>query len=150
MKGHSVSEFAKNLVAVLPQVMRGVLRRQNDALTTGKVTPQQFLVLDIIYTEGRQKMSCLAGTLAISLPAMTGLIERLHKMGLIKRMYEENDRRVIRIALAPKGVDVVKSFRAQREKIIAEIFGKLSEKDREEYLKILFKIKEIIREQEEK
>jgi len=140
----SVNEFARRLVDVFPQVMRGVMRRQTDALTKGQITAPQFLVLDLIYRLGPQKMGVLAETLSVSLPAASGLVDRLHKLGLVERVYEEKDRRIIRIELKPRGKSVVKTFRLQREKIIAEIFGQLSENDRNDYLRILIKIKDII------
>lgn len=144
MKKLSAAQFSKELVSVLPQVMRGVLARQSDALTRGKVTAPQFLVLDFIYNKGPVKMSVLARALAVSLPAMSGLVNRLHKMKMVLRLYEEQDRRIIKIQLTTKGTEIVKTFRIQREKILAEIFGQLAEKDRRDYLRIILKVKDIL------
>lgn len=140
----SAAEFSKKLVDILPKVMQGFLRRQTDALAKGKITAPQYLVLDLIYRQGAQKMSSLAKELNVSLPAMTGLIERLFKLGIVKRIYGEKDRRVITIEMSAKGEDLVKAIRKQRESIFAEIFGRLTQEERVDYLRILLKIKDIL------
>ncbi|MFH1460123.1 MAG: MarR family transcriptional regulator [Candidatus Omnitrophota bacterium] len=142
-KTHVVN-FARRFVEVLPQVMRGVLRWQNDALTKGKVTAPQFLVLDLIYTHGPLKMSELSQEIKISLPAMTGLVARLYKMKMVQRISGEKDRRIIRINLTSTGENTVKAFRQQREKIFSEIFSRFSDQERKDFLGLLVKMKDII------
>ncbi|MBU4304724.1 MAG: MarR family transcriptional regulator [Candidatus Omnitrophica bacterium] len=150
MDKQSLQEFAEQLVRALPQLMRGVLSRQTDALARGKVTAPQFVVLDSLYEKGVLKMGQLAAAQRISLPAMTGLVQRLCMLKLVKRLYDEKDRRVISIDLTPAGKQLVKTFRAQREKIIVEIFGRLTEQERREYLRIVLKLNEILYKDEKK
>lgn len=141
---NDTDDFSRQLVNIFPAVMRGVLRRQTDALTKGKLTAPQFFVLDFIFTNGPAKMTRLAKEFSVSLPAMSGLVERLCRMKLTSRNYDPRDRRIINITLSAAGKKIVANFRQQRESIIAEIFGQLPEKDRREYLRIILKIKDIL------
>lgn len=145
---HSLADFAKKLTEIMPLIVRGFLKRQSDEVTRGKISIPQFLTLELIYANGSMKMTRLAKGLAISLPSMTGLVDRLYKMGLVKRRPDEHDRRIIKIELTQKGKDVVGKILKQRLEFISEIFGKINEAERAQYLRILTKIKEILYETE--
>lgn len=144
MSGINLQDFSKKMTTLLPNVIRGFLRKQTDELAKGKISIPQYLVLDFIFSNGVQKMSRLAKEMAVSLPAMSGLIERLHRLGLVKRMYDSKDRRVIKITLTVKGQGVVIKIRTQREKIISKIFGQIAAEERKEYLRILTKVHDVL------
>lgn len=139
-----VKVFARKVMQVLPLVIRGFLRTQTDALAKGKISAPQYLVLDIIVKQGPLQMTQLADELAVSSPAMSGLVNRLYKIKLIKRIYPKKDRRVITIDVTLKGRQTVDVLQVQREKKFQEIFEQLAEKDRKDYLRVLIKIKDIL------
>ena len=143
-KTTDITSFAGKIIEIWPQVMRGFMRAQTDALAQGKITEPQYFVLDLIVTRGSIKMSKLAAALCVSLPAMSGLINRLHKMKLVKRVYPEKDRRVIRIEITTGGRNVVNTITVQRMAGIKKIFSQLPKQDRKEYLRIVTKIKNIL------
>jgi DNA-binding MarR family transcriptional regulator len=140
MFNSTVLGFAKEMNNILPAVIRGFLRQMANELTRGKITIPQYLTLDLIYNHGPRKMSWLAKEMSVSLPAMSGLISRLYRLGFIKRIYDDRDRRVIRIDLAHKGRSALEKIRSQRQQAIARVFGKISQRERQEYLRILTKI----------
>lgn len=140
----TVVGFSRRLMEVMPQVMRGFLRTQTDALTKGQITAPQYLVLDMIAVAGPMKMTDIARELSVSLPALSGLVNRMYKMKLVKRMYPEKDRRVIRIDITIKGRNLVILIASQRRKMFEKIFSELTERDRGEYLRIILKIREIL------
>lgn len=146
MQHKSLQSFAARMTEVLPQVMRGFLRMQSDDLARGKLSVPQFLVLDLLYLEGRLKMTRLAREIRVSLPAMSGLVDRLFKMGLVSRLFDESDRRIIKIGLTQKAKNIINNIHEQRENSIMRIFEKLEESEREEYLRILKKIRSILAE----
>ena len=131
MQTLSTQEVVSRFVELMPAVMRGVMRTQKDDLFRGKVSLPQFIVLDLIFRYGSLKMSVLAIHIGVSLPAMSGLVDRLHKIGLVKRLFDKKDRRIIRIALTPKAENLVKKIREQRKAAVMSIFSKLDQKDRQ-------------------
>ncbi len=136
--------FSEELVQTITYVHRlanSMLKRRADALFHGKVTFPQYVALEVIDAEKSLKMKDIAQALKTSLPAVTGLINRLVAMKMAKRTYDSGDRRVIFISLTDEGKRIIAQTRTARKKIIAEIFSVLSEGERQTYLKILGKIK---------
>ena len=140
MTNLSLEEFSKRYIAIMSEIIRKAMHSQTDELAKGKITIPQFLVLHIISKSGAQKMSFLAKEMGISLPAISGLINRLHKIGVIRRIYDQADRRIIRVDLTAKGKDLVRQVILQRQKMISNIFSAVSPQERKEFLKILSKI----------
>jgi DNA-binding MarR family transcriptional regulator len=144
MEQLSPLSLSKKLASVMPRVLREFLRRQADVLAQGKITAPQYCVLDLLFTGGAQKMGSLAAEIGVSLPAMTGVVERLYRIKLLERIHDTNDRRVVNIELTSQGRQTISALREKREKTLAEIFAKLSENDRRHYLRIILKIKDIL------
>ena len=140
----SISSFSKELSDLLPYLIRGMLRRYTDALGKGLITLPQFISLDLINSHGSMKMKDIAGELNISLPAATGMIDRLYHLGLVKREFDPKDRRIIKIIITPRGKKILESTKESRRKAIEEVFLGLSAKERESYLNIIKKVKNIM------
>lgn len=143
MSNKSIQIFSEEVLQLMPYIFKGVLR-QTDALTSGQITISQFLALSLMNNKGQVKMKDIAKDFNISLPAATGIVQRLFNLELVKRVDDKADRRVIRIVVTPKGKKIVEQISAKRKELIGSIFGKLSEKERENYLQILRKLKKII------
>jgi len=144
----SISQFADRMNEIMPVIMREFARRQVNELYKGKITLPQFLALEFLHRESECKMSALAHFMGVTTAAMTGIVERLVKGGYAARVYDPKDRRIIKIKLTAKGNELVKKINAQRRQMVINIFGKIPETDRQEYLRILMQIKEILTRQE--
>ena len=144
MAKHSLELFSNEMARLLPHVIRGMTKNQSDALGRGKITVPQYLLLDLLNTHELLKMKDIAGELNITLPAATGLVNRLHLIKMIKRIYDKNDRRVIYIELTARGKETIKQVSSQRQKAIQEVFVNLTESERNSYLSILKKLKGIL------
>ena len=144
VKKAQISKFSQELAQAITYIQRlasSMLKKRADALIQGKITFPQYLALEVLDSAKPLKMKNIAKILRISLPAVTGLVSRLVVMKLAKRIYDKRDRRVIFIVLTDKGKKIIEQTRVARKKIISEIFGVLSESERQAYLGILQKIK---------
>jgi len=139
-----IAAFADRLTALMPKLIRGFVSRQSDALSKGKISLPQYLVIDFIYTNGPQRMSDLAKQSHVTFPAMTGLVGRLHNSGMIRRVYDPKDRRTIKIELTKKGCLLVDSIVRQRRGKIVNVFSRISPEERQAYLSILTKVSTIV------
>ncbi len=149
----SLSSFAEELSQVIPQIMRlsfAVLRRQPDALIKGRITFPQFIALDVLKAGGDLKMKEIAKALGVSLPAATGLVDRLVGMKMAERTRDRQDRRVVHIRITFQGAKAVENIKATRKKIIEKAFGELSGQERAIYLKIIHKVKKNLDEKNRK
>ena len=140
MTSKKMADFAEEVVSLLPRLMRGVFKKHTDELGKGTITIPQYVCMNLILVNGSMMMKDIARSLQISLPAATGLVDRLYIMGFVKREYDASDRRIIKIVLTNKGEKVVSQVAQQRRSVVVDVFSQLSENERDQYLKILRKI----------
>ncbi|MCM8801316.1 MAG: MarR family transcriptional regulator [Candidatus Omnitrophica bacterium] len=143
-----LSEFVDELNRIMPEIMRGFMRRQENELLKGKITLPQFLILDFLNKRVESRMTELAHFLEVSTPCATNMVDRLVRQGYLLRIYDPKDRRIIKIRLSSKGACLVEKINQQRKQKTTEVFAKLSSYERSVYLKILRRIKEIVTEKE--
>lgn len=136
--------FADKLNEVMPAVIREFAKRQANELYKGKISLPQFVILDYLYKKTESKMKDLAYFMNVTTAAMTGIVARLVKYGYVLRVFDPQDRRIIKIKLTSKGNELVRRINQQRQQMIIKIFGRLSEADRWNYLKILLRIHDIL------
>jgi DNA-binding MarR family transcriptional regulator len=140
----ALSEFADKMAEIIPVLGSELMRRQTNELFKGEITLQQFAIIDYLNRNGQSRMTDLAHFLKVSTAAMTGIIERLVKAGYALRLSEPGDRRIIKISALPKGIELVKKLNRQRREMIMDIFGQLSSVEREDYLRILTRVRDIM------
>jgi DNA-binding MarR family transcriptional regulator len=151
VKNQQIQQFSQELmqsISYIQRLARIMLKKRSDVLLQGKVTMPQYLTLELLSNKGALKMNRIAKAFQISLPAATGLINRLVKMKLVKRSYDKNDRRVILIVLTPEGRRVTTQTKIARRKVIEEMFGCLSDQERQTYLNIIRKVKKTLYEKD--
>jgi len=144
MHGLTTRRFVGEMMGILPSLIRGTLRQHADAITSGHITVPQFLVLEAVENRGPLKMSVLAEELRVSMPAATGLVDRLHALRVVERQYDPDDRRLILIAITPKGRRMVRTLRSKRARMIGSIFGRLTSQERADYIKILKRVQHVV------
>ncbi len=150
MTGISITDFAQKMDQIMPEIMKGFARRQNNDVFKGKITLPQLLILGWLSHQGASKMTDLAKFMKVTTAASTGIVQRLVLLGYVQREYDQSDRRIIRIKLSVKGAEVLKKINQQRTQSVTKIFGQLSQDDRGEYLRILMQVKDILDKEEGK
>ncbi len=94
---------------LMPHIMRGV---QLDFFVKRGVTQTQFLMLASIRAYVRCTMGTLARNLHVSMPTVTGIVDRLVRAGYARRAPQAEDRRQVIIELTRKGQEFFKDFEA--------------------------------------
>ena len=140
MVNKKLSQFSEEVASLIPKLVRGMFKRQTDVLGKGKITVPQYTCMDLLKSKGSAIMKEIASELNISLPAATGLVDRLFLTGFVKRAYDPSDRRIVKITLTEKGKHVVAEVKEKRKAAIKEVFSNLTETERQQYLKIVRKI----------
>ena len=144
MSGFTVAQFADELSKVMPVVMKEFSRRQTNELYKGKITLPQVFILEFLDKEQESKMKDLACFMGVSTAAITGIVDRLVKCTYVVRVFDPDDRRIIRIKLTPSGAELIKRINSQRQQMVMRIFGRVSEEDRQDYLRILGRIRDVL------
>ena len=89
-------------------------------------------------------MSGLATTLNISKTQLTPRIDELVKEGLLERVSDENDRRVLRIVLTTEGKNLIKKSNTTVTEGMDELLNPLSPEELEELGKSIETIKSTV------
>ncbi|WP_347489337.1 MarR family transcriptional regulator [Desulfoscipio sp. XC116] len=136
-------EVLSRYIDRLDEMGRHFLRRMHQELaqTMDKgVTGNQFIVLKMIYDQGRRTVSEVADELCVSLSAVTAQVDRLCRMGMVERRRSEKDRRVVWLQLTNEGRAVVKDCQAGRQRVIQRYLGRLEEEELLHMIEIYEKI----------
>ena len=145
----SIARFAEDLNQNLNSIhayFQFMLKNQADPFLKGKLTFPQYIALQIISDTGKIKMKALAKQLNVSLPAATGLIDRLVALSMVRRIFDESDRRVVCIVITPAGKRTIDKVKKTRKRIIEKMFASLNESERATYLRIIRKVKDSLHE----
>ncbi len=149
MAGMPINEFADKMNEIMPTLLKEFSRRQTNELYKGKISLPQFLVMEFLDRNGECKMTDLARYMKVSTAAMTGIINKLVKFIYVARIPDTKDRRIIKVRLTAKGQGLVKKVRQERRQMCIDVFGRISEEDRENYLRILMQIRGILSKEKE-
>jgi len=142
----SVSEFAANVGEIMPVITREFYKRQTTGFYKLKITMPQFVVMDMLSRQQESRMSDLAHFMNVTTAAMTGIIDRLVRDGYVRRSSDPTDRRIVKVALTPKGDKIVIHMLGERVKLVEDIFSVISDNERTEYLNIIRHIRDHIME----
>ena len=94
------------------------------------VTAQQFRVLKII-GRGTVTVGDISNHINSKLSAAARLIRRLEVKGWLVKRQDEHDRRVFWVELTSEGRELMETLEKRREKVIEEMFEKLSPAEQE-------------------
>jgi DNA-binding MarR family transcriptional regulator len=90
-----------------------------------ELTTQQLRALLCLRSGEGASLGELAAALGVSLPNMSGLVDRLVRQGLVRRCEDESDRRVVRHHLTPEGHalvgEIARSGRAWIERVLGHL-----------------------------
>jgi DNA-binding MarR family transcriptional regulator len=114
------------------------------------VTTTQYDVLVIInYSEKRIIQSELGDRRVVSRSNITGIIDRLEKLGLVKREGSADDRRVKYIVITQKGKDLIKKAEGRYFDTLKQAVWFLDEKDKNDLVEIIGRLEKGLRRAED-
>ena len=90
-------------MVVTARVMKRALEVK---LNENGITSSQYTVLEILWKHNGLSLTDLGKLLHFDNPTITGIINRMARAKLVKRMRDRNDRRVIKVLLTQKGSEL--------------------------------------------
>ena len=99
--------------------------------------PAQAGILFLLKKKDGQSMSEISQFFSIDNSTITGIVDRLHKSGFVRRTAGPNDRRVSLIYITPRGVEEINRAKTVIKKVNEEIKSGFSEQEVETFKKIL-------------
>lgn len=103
------------------------------------ITPQQGQLLCVLMAQP-YGMSELGATLGLAKSSLTGLVDRTERNGLVRREPDPRDHRAVRIALTPRGTELVAEFYAETCRRVDELPSGLGAAERDTLAALLGRV----------
>ncbi len=98
-----IEKFTSAIQAIFPKLMHYLNAEESRELTGLGITPSQINALLVLYFHDSLTMGELSSEIYLAESAATRLVNRLVNLNLVKRHGDENDRRIVRVALTSYG-----------------------------------------------
>src|SRR3954449_7434933 len=107
----TLAEARPEIVDEIIAQLEPVIARQRKALVQQgcyrQISSTQLHVLYMLVSQGATPMSRLAEQLDVSLPNVTGLVERMVERGIVERLRPLDDRRVVEVRITAAGNEIL-------------------------------------------
>lgn len=104
---------------------------------TTNLTLPQLEVLHFVHESDSPAMRAVAAHLKVKAPTATALIDDMVLRDMITRLPHETDRRQVRITLTSRGKKLLNESIARRGKVLENLLARLSEEDREDFIRLI-------------
>jgi len=125
-------------------LFRKKLFKHKKMLRQGQMPHSYYHVLGVLIKRGELPMSEIGRRVHISKSNMTSLIDKLVEEGLVERLPDKEDRRVINISITGKGKGSLWNWRKCSNEEIKKNLSVLSEEDMEKFVDAVENIKDIL------
>jgi DNA-binding MarR family transcriptional regulator len=106
------------------------------------LTVEQYAVLIVLnYTGGSARITDIAQWLIRSTNSVTMIVDRMVKLGLVKRTRDRTDRRVVNVTASSKGNAAVEQAHVAILEFVSKIFQPLSNEDNNTLFRLLGTVK---------
>jgi DNA-binding MarR family transcriptional regulator len=105
-----------------------------------EVSERELALLRTLVEEGPMITKALGGRFGVPVSTMTGLVDRMEKKGLVRRVRGRRDRRAIELEATPAGALALKEHARGLEAVARGILDALPERDQEALITILRRV----------
>ncbi|MAQ14861.1 MAG: MarR family transcriptional regulator [Sandaracinus sp.] len=114
------------------------------------LTGPQVTALKLLDAMGGMSLSDLSARMSARNSTVTGIADRMERDGLVERQRDENDRRVVRIRLTPRGRALSRQIPVESMEVFGAALRALDPKDRRDLRRILRRLSDRVEEEVKK
>jgi DNA-binding MarR family transcriptional regulator len=133
----TTKQIAEEVSVLMPVIARKIFLK---FFQTINISQTQIFTIMALSEKSPCQLNELSKTLQISAPTVTGIIDRLEKLGYVKRIHDKDDRRVVNVGLTAKGKKLAGKLKKTLKEKWEGLLSKLPKKDQKNYVSILRKI----------
>jgi DNA-binding MarR family transcriptional regulator len=126
----TVNAERTDLVEDILAQLAPLIARQRKALVQAgcfrQISSTHLHVLYMLVSRGAMPMSRLADQLDVSLPNVTGIVERMVERGLVERLRPEGDRRVVEVRITAAGRGILDEIDTVKRQEMAKVIERLT------------------------
>src|SRR5712691_9732950 len=105
--GYWLSYAQRSFSSAFSEILRARCVEQGKAYV---ITPAQWGILSFVAREQEQTISALAQRLGVDAPAVTNIVQRLEQNGLVERVRDREDQRIVQVSLSEEGQGIMRSL----------------------------------------
>jgi MarR family 2-MHQ and catechol resistance regulon transcriptional repressor len=139
-KGDSETRRALNVLINLSRASNSVQTRLSAGLDRHGITTSQLGILEALFHLGPMCQRALGDKLLRSGGNITMVIDNLEKHGLVERVRQKEDRRMIMIHLTPKGRKLISRVLPLHAKDVVKEMSRLTANEQEELRRLCRKL----------
>lgn len=146
MKSASDSDLARQLITFSIRInswLRYQIRGQA-AVMGNRLTPAQFKTLFMIRRMQPCKMSTLSEHSYVSTSSLTIMLNKMVKDGLVERLNDPADRRVVRVRLTPSGEALLRQVEAKNIGLLETKLASLPAAEKDKLIEFLPKVSRLL------
>ncbi len=130
-------ELSIAISQLMPRIIQGV---QLEFLVKRTLTQTQFLVLVAIHSRGSCPMTTVAKSMHVSMPTMSGIVDRLVKRGYVNRVESTEDRRKVMVELSHNGREMIGQFQGAVTRRWEYVLKNLEQDDIDKFYGVISKL----------
>ncbi|MEI6127088.1 MAG: MarR family transcriptional regulator [Pseudomonadota bacterium] len=105
----------------------------------------QMKALAAFHEDRQYTMGELSKNALVKMPSMTEMVDRLEADGIMQRVRDTTDRRVVKVSLTEKGKKIHDKMVGMRREELSNMFGQLSALDQNELILALRKVSTVLK-----
>jgi len=117
-----INSLLKEINAILNKRLRNYLKKLG-------LTIPQTMILTTLHEMDEMKISDISNALNLADSTVSGIIDRLEKMGYVERFRPEEDRRVVKVRLTDKIMKIMKDIKMNMEEYFSSLLLCASQED---------------------
>lgn len=140
----SLADDVERFERLLRRISHVVYTKGREILGDFGITSPQFDALLFLHRDGDMPMGALCERMSLACSTVTDLVGRMEKGGYVIRERDQNDRRVIKVRLLPRGEDMVLKVMGARRRYLSGILGGLPAEERTKAIEALEEVYDLI------
>jgi DNA-binding MarR family transcriptional regulator len=137
-------KHTKEIIFLIRKLMQGSEIYTKELNKRYNVSAAQLNCLLVLYEHGSMPLSRIAELIFVKSSTLTGVVDRLEEKGLVQRMRNAKDRRVINIELTPSGKKLAKNAPPPIQKRILDGLERLPQREIDKIIDALTKLSEML------
>lgn len=108
------------------------------------VSMPQMHILIGLQERGPTTVSDLAVSLEISIPSASAIVDRMEDHGLVRRVRDEDDRRVVHVTITERGAQIVEEMVGLHREGACRLLGKMTGEELEHVTRALAAVQRVL------
>lgn len=135
-----IAEYQRQVITTILHILGNLRHSGMEILSEVELSYPQILVLYALLEKGSVTIGELARHLKVSQGVASRTVDRMVDKGLLDRVRDEDDRRVVHVTLSGDGRDFAMHMISYHAERLESQFSETGEKDREVFLRLLRQI----------